>query len=100
MRYMLLICSDDKAAPPAPRAEMEAIVQGHRRFSEELEAAGKAVVGGGLRPARGAGGGPPRLPAPSRGRGPPGWIAWAPPAGPGRAPRRSPTRPCSARWTR
>ncbi|HBH03357.1 MAG: hypothetical protein A2W08_04995 [Candidatus Rokubacteria bacterium RBG_16_73_20] len=50
MRYMLLICSDDKAAPPAPRAEMEAIVQGHRRFSEELEAAGKAVVGERLRP--------------------------------------------------
>lgn len=50
MRYMLLICSDDKAAPPAPRAEMEAIVQGHGRFSEELQAAGKMVVGERLRP--------------------------------------------------
>ena len=45
MRYMLLICSDDKNAPPAPRAEMEVIIQGHRRFSDELQAAGKMVVG-------------------------------------------------------
>ena len=36
MRYVLLIGSDDKAAPPGPRAEMEAIVQGHRRFADEL----------------------------------------------------------------
>src|SRR5437879_4963903 len=50
MRYMLLICSDDKNAPPAPRAEMEAIIQGHRRFSDELQAAGKMVVGERLRP--------------------------------------------------
>ena len=28
MRYMLLICSDDKNAPPEPRAEMEAIIRG------------------------------------------------------------------------
>src|SRR5256885_16685365 len=50
MRYMLLICSDDKNAPPAPRAEMEAIIQGHRRFADELQAAGKMVVGERLRP--------------------------------------------------
>ncbi len=50
MRYVLLICSDDKNAAPAPRAEMEAIVQGHRRFSEELQAAGKVAVGERLRP--------------------------------------------------
>jgi len=50
MRYMLLICSDDKAAPPTPRAEMEAIVQGHRRFADALQAAGKMVVGERLRP--------------------------------------------------
>src|SRR5213594_1826556 len=50
MRYLLLICSDDKGAPPAPRAEMEAIVQGHRRFSDELQAAGKMVAGERLRP--------------------------------------------------
>ena len=50
MRYMLLICSDDKNAPPAPRAEMEVIIQGHRRFSDELQAAGKMVVGERLRP--------------------------------------------------
>ncbi len=50
MRYMLLICSDDKNAPPASRAEMEAIIQGHRRFSDELEATGKMVVGERLRP--------------------------------------------------
>ena len=49
MRYMLLIGSDDKTAPPAPRAEMEALVQGHRRFSEELQAAGKMVGGERLR---------------------------------------------------
>ncbi|MBI4593092.1 MAG: YciI family protein [Candidatus Rokubacteria bacterium] len=50
MRYMLLINSDDKAAPPAPKAEMEAIVQGHRRFANELQAAGKMVAGERLRP--------------------------------------------------
>jgi hypothetical protein len=50
MRYMLLICSDDKNAPPAPRAEMETLVQGHRRFTEELQAAGKMVHGERLRP--------------------------------------------------
>ena len=50
MRYVLLICSDDKNAPPRPRAEMEAIVQGHQRFSEELQAAGKMVHGERLRP--------------------------------------------------
>ena len=50
MRYMLLICSDDKAQAPAPRAEMEAMVQGHRRFADELSAAGKMVAGERLRP--------------------------------------------------
>ena len=50
MRYMLLICSDDKNAAPAPRAEMETIVQGHARFSEELRKAGKVVLGERLRP--------------------------------------------------
>ena len=50
MRYLLLIGSDDKAAPPPPRAEMEAIVQGHRRFSDDLQAAGKMVAGERLRP--------------------------------------------------
>ena len=50
MRYMLLICSDDKNAPPAPRAEMETLVQGHRRFADELQAAGKMVHGERLRP--------------------------------------------------
>lgn len=50
MRYVLLICSDDKAAPPPPRADMEAIVQGHRRFADELGAAGKMVAGERLRP--------------------------------------------------
>src|SRR5262249_28682636 len=50
MRYMLLIGSDDKNAPPRPRAEMEAIVAGHRRFAEELSAKGKMIVGERLRP--------------------------------------------------
>ena len=50
MRYLLLICSDDKTAPPPPSAEMEAIVQGHGRFAGELQAAGKMVQGARLRP--------------------------------------------------
>lgn len=50
MRYMLLICSDDKAAPPRPRAEMEALVQGHRQFADDLTKAGKMVAGERLRP--------------------------------------------------
>ena len=50
MRYMLLSCSDDKNAPPRARAEMEALMQGHRRFSEELQSAGKMVMGERLRP--------------------------------------------------
>jgi hypothetical protein len=50
MRYLMLICSDDKAPVEVPKAEMEAMVQGHRRFAEELQAAGKMVVGERLRP--------------------------------------------------
>lgn len=50
MRYLLLICSDDKGAAPPPRAEMEAIVQAHGRFAEELRASGKMVHGERLRP--------------------------------------------------
>ena len=49
MRYMLLICSDDKNAPPRSRAEMEALVQGHQRFGDELRAAGKMVASERLR---------------------------------------------------
>jgi hypothetical protein len=50
MRYLLLICSDDQATAPPPRAEMEAIVQGHARFAQELRTAGKMVHGERLRP--------------------------------------------------
>jgi hypothetical protein len=50
MRYMLLICSDEKAEVQVPRAEMEATVQGHMRFAQELRASGKMVVGERLRP--------------------------------------------------
>jgi hypothetical protein len=50
MRYMLLIGTEDKTEPAAPRAEMETIVQGHVRFAEELRAKGKMVVGERLRP--------------------------------------------------
>ncbi|PYO01628.1 MAG: hypothetical protein DMD91_07040 [Candidatus Rokuibacteriota bacterium] len=50
MRYLLLSCSDDKAAPPLPRAEMDALIKEHMRFSEKLRTAGKAVVGEALRP--------------------------------------------------
>ena len=52
MRYMLLIGSDDKTqtqAPP-PKAQMEAIVEAHMRFAEELRATGKMVLGERLRP--------------------------------------------------
>jgi len=50
MRYMLLICSDDKTQTPPTTAEMEAMVQGHERFGTELQAAGKMVHGERLRP--------------------------------------------------
>jgi hypothetical protein len=50
MRYMLLICSADKNAPAPSRAQMEAIIEGHRRFGEEIHAAGKMVAGERLRP--------------------------------------------------
>jgi hypothetical protein len=49
MRYLLLIGSARAAPPPAP-GEMEPVVQGHRRVSEELERAGKMVVSERLRP--------------------------------------------------
>jgi len=49
MRYVLLI-SSDKTAPPSPRAEMEALLQGHKRFADELQAARKMVHGERLRP--------------------------------------------------
>ena len=50
MRYMLLIGSDDKTAAPPPQAEMDAMIQGHMRFAEELRASGKMVAGERLRP--------------------------------------------------
>ena len=49
MRYLLLICSDKNQALPTP-AQMEAMVQGHGRFAQELRAAGKMVHGERLRP--------------------------------------------------
>lgn len=52
MRYMLLIGSEDKTkntAPP-PKAEMDAIVQAHMRFADELRATGKMVLADRLRP--------------------------------------------------
>jgi hypothetical protein len=48
MRYLLLICSDKNQAPPS-QADMEAMVQGHGRFAQELRAAGKMVHGERLR---------------------------------------------------
>jgi hypothetical protein len=48
MRYMLLINSD-KNAPPPQKAEMEAVMNGHQRFGEELMAAKKMVHGERLR---------------------------------------------------
>lgn len=49
MRYLLLICSDKNQPAPSP-AQMEAMVQGHGRFAQELHAAGKMVHGERLRP--------------------------------------------------
>jgi hypothetical protein len=49
MRYMLLI-SVDRAAPPRQKAEMEAILNGHKRFEAELQVAGKMVHTERLRP--------------------------------------------------
>jgi len=51
MRYMLLICADEKAEAQVSKAEMDAIVQGHMRFAEELRNSGKMVGGERLRPA-------------------------------------------------
>ena len=50
MRYLLLIGSDDKNQTAPPKAEMEAIVQGHARFAQELRATGKMVHAERLRP--------------------------------------------------
>ena len=49
MRYLLLICSDKNQPAPSP-AQMEAMVQGHGRFAQELHAAGKMVHGERLHP--------------------------------------------------
>jgi hypothetical protein len=50
MRYVLLICSDEKVEAAVPEAEMSAIVQGHMRLAEELRKSGKMVLGERLRP--------------------------------------------------
>jgi len=50
MRYMLLIGSDEKTAPPPTKAQMEAMVAAHARFGQELRATGKMVHGERLRP--------------------------------------------------
>jgi hypothetical protein len=42
MRYMLLIHLG-RGAPPPSKPELEAILQGHRRFGAELQAAGRLV---------------------------------------------------------
>jgi hypothetical protein len=49
MRYMLLVCSDDKTATLTP-AEGQALAQAHGRVSEELRNKGKMVVAERLRP--------------------------------------------------
>ena len=50
MRYMLLITSEKPAPPPPPPAEMDALLEGHRRVSDELRQAGKMVASERLRP--------------------------------------------------
>jgi len=50
MRFILLSCTDDKTAPPLPKAEMEALVKEHFRFRDKLQAAGKLVVGEPMQP--------------------------------------------------
>jgi hypothetical protein len=42
MRYLLLI-NLDKAAPPPQKAEIEAILQSHKRFEPELQTGRKMV---------------------------------------------------------
>ena len=50
MRYMLLICSDEKSEAQASPAETTAMVQGHMKFAAEARAANKIVVAERLRP--------------------------------------------------
>jgi hypothetical protein len=50
MRYMLLICSDEKTEAQAPAAEMSTIIQGHMKFGADVRAANKFVLGERLRP--------------------------------------------------
>ncbi len=50
MLYMLLIGRDDKVEVPIPEAEATRMLEGHRRFTEELRAVGKLVAGERLRP--------------------------------------------------
>jgi hypothetical protein len=54
MRYMLLIGSDDTMQDqvPPPKAQMDAMIQGHMRFGDELRAKGKMVAADRLRPGR------------------------------------------------
>jgi hypothetical protein len=49
MKYLLLICGD-KNLPAMTASEGQAILEGHRKLTEELLAAGKMVHGERLRP--------------------------------------------------
>jgi hypothetical protein len=50
MRYLLLICADEKGGAEIPKTEMSAVIQAHTRLNEQLRAAGKLVVAERLRP--------------------------------------------------
>ena len=50
MRYILLISGEEKAEAQVPKAEMESMIQGHMRFGQELQAAGKFIAANRLRP--------------------------------------------------
>ncbi|HET7343286.1 MAG TPA: YciI family protein [Methylomirabilota bacterium] len=49
MRYLLLICNDKNAAPMTA-TEAQSLTEGHRKFQDELQAAGKLLGGERLRP--------------------------------------------------
>jgi hypothetical protein len=50
MRYLLLICADEKTIAQAPPAETSAMVQAHMQVAADLRAASKMVVAERLRP--------------------------------------------------
>lgn len=50
MRYLLLIISDEEVVAATPQSDIDAILERHARFSDELHAAGAWVGSSRLRP--------------------------------------------------